>query len=105
MPDDERIELWTDLVWGLTEGLPAVLDLRRHDQTCWLALMRRRETLWLATSDHYEALGRALVMHLHASRGGPLVVNAYASPELEFVDWEEATDLPHPDALIREEAP
>lgn len=84
----EELELWTDVVWGSPYGLPEGVDPKTHDQQCWLVLGWRREDLWTAEVEHYEALGRALVAHLHASCGGPLVVEAYASPELEFIDWE-----------------
>lgn len=94
------LELWTDVLWGFDGGLPEVMHPRTHDEMCWFVLGRRREDLYLAETDHYEALGRSLVAHLHASRGGPLVVEAYASPELEFIDWEEATDTHTPNPSL-----
>lgn len=77
-----RLALWTDVVGG------AWSDVEGQSSLGWALLAHRREQLWLAESDAYEALGRALVGHLHASRGGPLVVSAYAGPEIDYIDYD-----------------
>jgi hypothetical protein len=77
-----RMALWTDVV-----GRPGA-DPEGQAALGWALLMHRREQLWLVESDSYEALGRMLVSHLLASRGGPLVVSAYVSPEIEYIDWD-----------------
>lgn len=76
----------------LMERIQAAVRADLADQE-WFALGLRREELAQVEREQYVTLGIALVEHLLASHGGPLVVSAYASPELEFIDWEHGPAL------------
>lgn len=85
MTDHWTEDLVTEKDWA--RDLEGVLDLDWLASRAKAALFARRATLLVAVISSYEAIGRQIVGALHNCQGGPLVVNAYLTPEIEILEW------------------